>query len=262
MEKPKIGLQLYTVREDCAKDFSGTVRKVAELGYEGVELAGDGGLSARELKSLFTDCGLKVAGSHSPIEEIRNRLERVIEFNREVGNRRIVCPYLPTSFQERGRAGYLEAACMLYGAAQRLREVGMTLSYHNHSFEFVRDGEAYLLDTLLEQTAGAGVLAEIDTYWIQHGGESPVGYIRKYSGRIELLHIKDMASGPDRAFAEIGSGILDWNSIFTAAEEAGVAWYIVEQDVCPGPPLESAKRSLDYLEARGMLHPRGNESPG
>jgi sugar phosphate isomerase/epimerase len=253
MARPKVGLQLYTVREDCAKDFPGTARKVADLGYEGVELAGEGDLSAQELKALMADCGLEIAGSHSPFETLRNELDRVIEFNRAVGNKRIVCPYLPDFIQEKGRQGYQEAACALYGVAQKLKEAGMSLSYHNHSFEFVPDGDAYLLDTLLEQTAPAGVLAELDTYWVKHGGADPVDYIEKYSGRIEILHIKDMAAGEERAFAEIGSGILDWDGIFAAAEKAGVLWYIVEQDICPGPPLESAKKSLDYLKSRGML---------
>lgn len=253
MPRPRVGLQLYTVREDCAKDFPGTVLKVAQLGYEGVELAGDGGLSAKDLKFLMAECGLEIAGSHSPFDALRNELDRVIEFNQTVGNKRVVCPYLPQPIQDKGKPGYQEAACVLYGVAQKLREVGLSLSYHNHSFEFVPDGDGYLLDTLLEQTAPAGVLAEIDTYWVRHGGADPVEYVRKFSGRIELLHIKDMAPGSERGFAEVGAGILDWDGIFAAAEAAGVAWYIVEQDLCPGPPLESAKKSLEYLKARGML---------
>lgn len=253
MARPQVGLQLYTVREEYLKDFPGTIRQVAEQGYEGVELAGDTGLSAEELKDLFADCGLEVAGAHTSLPDLRGKLDQVIEFNKQIGNQRIVCPSLPKELQEKGRAGYQEAACALYGVAEKLKEAGMNLSYHNHSFEFVPDGEGYLLDTLLEQTAPAGVLAELDTYWVRHGGADPVEYIKKYSGRIDILHIKDIAAGEEQAFAEIGSGILDWDGIFAAAERAGVAWYIVEQDICPGPPLESARKSLDYLKSRGML---------
>jgi sugar phosphate isomerase/epimerase len=253
MAKISIGLQLYTVREDCDKDFRGTVKKVAEMGYQGVELAGDGGLSSSEMKALVEDCGLQVAGAHTGFDDLRNKLDETMQYNREIGNTRIICPYLPQEYQDKGKAGYLEAAEILGGVGEKVVRSGFSLSYHNHSFEFGQDGGQYFLDILLGAAGEKNLKSELDTYWVQHGGAVPADYVNKYAERIELLHIKDMADDEARSFAEIGAGILDWDAIFVAAEEADVAWYLVEQDVCQGPPMESARKSLEFLESRGML---------
>jgi len=253
MARISVGLQLYTVREDCAKDFRGTVKKVAEMGYEGVELAGDGGLTAAEMKALVEDCGLKVAGSHAGLPDLQAELDAVMAYNREIGNSRIVCPYLPQEYQDKGKAGYLEAARILNEIGEKAGRNGFSFSYHNHSFEFGREGGEYFLEILFAAADAKNLKSELDTYWVQHGGAVPADYIKKYAGRIELLHIKDMADDEKRSFAEIGAGVLDWDDIFRAAESAGVAWYLVEQDVCQGPPLESARKSLDFLKSRGLV---------
>lgn len=253
MSKISIGLQLYTVREDCEKDFRGTVKKVAEMGYQGIELAGDGGLTSSEMKALVADCGLQVAGSHAGFDDLQNKLDETMQYNREIGNSRIICPYLPQEYQDKGKAGYLEAAEILGAVGETVVANGFSLSYHNHSFEFGQDGGQYFLDILLGAVDEKNLKSELDTYWVQHGGAVPAEYVKKYAGRIELLHIKDMADDENRSFAEIGAGILDWDAIFAAAEETGVAWYLVEQDVCQGPPIESARKSLEFLRSRGML---------
>ncbi len=254
MSKIPVGLQLYTLRDDCAKDFKGTVQAVATMGYHGVELAGDGGLKAKEMKALLEDTHLQVAGSHAGLDDLRNKLEEVAEFSLGIGNKRVICPYLPQEFQEKGAAGYREAGKLLDEIGAKLGEKGLSLSYHNHSFEFSgKDGNQFFLDVLLSSASPRNLKAEIDTYWIQHGGCDPVEYIKTYSGRIELLHIKDMLNDENKSFAEIGAGILNWDGIFKAAEEAGVAWYLVEQDLCSGPPIESARKSLEFMRSRGMV---------
>ncbi|MCG3196168.1 MAG: Inosose dehydratase [bacterium] len=258
MSKIPVGIQLYTLREDCAKDFRATIRAVAEIGYQGVELAGDGGLSTKEMKMLLEENNLEAAGSHHGIDQLEGSLDQVIDYNLRIGNSRIVCPYLPQEFQDKGADGYRDAARILDKVGARLRERGLSLSYHNHSFEFSgKENGQYYLDLLLSLAAPENLLAELDTYWVQHGGESPVGYLNRYAGRVALLHIKDMAGDANRSFAEIGSGILDWDGIFAAAEKAGVKWLLVEQDICPGPPIESARKSFDYLASRGLVEGRG-----
>jgi sugar phosphate isomerase/epimerase len=254
MSKIPVGIQLYTLREECAKDFKGTVRAVADMGYLGVELAGDGGLSTKEMKMLLEENNLEVAGSHSGLDDLQINLDEIADYNLKIGNSRVICPYLPQVFQDKGVAGYREAGKILDEIGSKLRDKGLSLSYHNHSFEFSgkEDGQ-FFLDVLLGVASPANLLSELDTYWVQHGGENPVDYLTRYSGRIDLLHIKDMASDENRSFAEIGSGILDWDAIFPAAEKAGVKWYLVEQDLCAGPPIESARKSLEYLKGRGMV---------
>jgi sugar phosphate isomerase/epimerase len=114
------------------------------------------------------------------------------------------------------------------------------------------DGE-YGLDILYANSDPRWVQAELDTYWIQHGGENPTAYIKKYEGRAPLIHIKDMANDAGRSFAEVGAGILDWPSIFHAAEAGGAVAYIVEQDTCPGDPLDSIRISIENLKQWGKL---------
>jgi sugar phosphate isomerase/epimerase len=254
MSRIRVGLQLYTVRDDCARDFKGTVKAVAQMGYEGVELAGNFGLTAQEVKALMADCKLEIAGNHSPLDDLRYKLDEVIEWNQAVGNQRIICPWLPEDFQKRGAEGYREAGQILDGVGAKLREKGMSLSYHNHSFEFSgKEGDLYFLDVLYASSSPQNLKAEIDTYWVEHGGCSVIDYLKRYAGRIELLHIKDMLNDENRSFAEIGAGILHWDKVFAAAPEAGVEWYLVEQDLCAGPPLESARKSLEFLKSKGLL---------
>ncbi|MCA9438931.1 MAG: sugar phosphate isomerase/epimerase [Candidatus Omnitrophica bacterium] len=253
MPRIPIGIQLYTVRQDLDKDYTGTIRRLAEMGYQGIELANFGQLAATDLKALVDDLAIDVVGCHASLDQMKNDLESVLDYQEAIGNHRLILPHLSEEIQARGSQGYREVGEFLGETAQRIAPRGFSLSYHNHSFEFVPDGEGYYLDTLLEAGEKANVKSELDTYWVRHGGADPVDYIRKYSGRIELLHIKDMGEGEEKPFSEIGSGLLDWDSIFAAAEEAGVEWYLVEQDLCAGPPLESAKKSLEYLRSRGML---------
>ena len=129
----------------------------------------------------------------------------------------------------------------------------MTFGYHNHSFELEKFGDRTGLAILCEDSDPQYFKAEIDTYWIQHGGGDPIAWITKMNGRVPLLHMKDMTmSGHERLFAEIGEGNLNWTGILKAAKQAGVTWYIVEQDTCQRDPFESLGISLRNLKAMGL----------
>ncbi|MCC6728510.1 MAG: sugar phosphate isomerase/epimerase [Chthonomonadales bacterium] len=246
-----VALQLYTVRDETARDFVGTLRKVADLGYAGVELAGTGGLAAAELRRLLGDLGLQVAGSHVGMEQLAGGLPAALDYNAELGNPWVVCPYLPED--RRGDAAAWRAVGAWFdtvGAACRERD--MQFCYHNHAFEFARHDGQLGLDLLFGSSSPDLVKSELDTYWVRHGGQDPAAYIRRYAGRVPLVHLKDMAAGEQRTFAEVGEGIMDFDAIFAASTESGVAWYIVEQDVCQRPSLESAAISLRNLRQRGI----------
>ena len=251
MSKIGVALQLYTVRDMASKDYVGTLRQVAELGYPAVQLGGYGGLPAAELKRILDDLGLAVAGSHVSLDDMERNLDGEIAYNLELGNRDIVCPYLPEP-RRRDADGYRAVARSLAALGARCTARGARLSYHNHSFEFVRFDGKYALDLLLSASPSL-VLWEPDVYWIRHGGEDPAAYIRKYAGKVPLIHLKDMLGDAARSFAEVGEGIIDFQSIFAACESAGAEWYVVEQDVCRRPTLESAKLSLDHLREWGKL---------
>jgi sugar phosphate isomerase/epimerase len=248
-ERKPVAVQLYTLREQTATDMAGVLKKVAEIGYDGVELAGYGNLQIEELQRALTENGLKVVGNHTGADALRNNLDTVIEENLLLGNTRIVCPSVPDN--ERTGEGYAAFGKGLEEIAARLNSAGMVLCYHNHHFEFDKfDGE-YGLDLLYANSDPKLIQAEIDTYWVKRGGVDPASYIRQYSGRIPLLHIKDMANDEAQSFAEVGTGILDWPGIFAAAEEAGVQAYIVEQDTCPGDPVDSIRTSFENLKSWG-----------
>jgi sugar phosphate isomerase/epimerase len=252
MAKIPVALQMYTVRDQLKEDFEGTFRKVAQIGYAGVEFAGTGDRTASELKKFLNDLGLKLAGSHVGWAALESDLNRVIEDNLTLGNPYVVCPSVPQD--RRGSAdGYRETARKLSQIGEACKRQGIQLCYHNHSFEFQKLDGKYALDILYEASDPRFLQAEIDTYWVRHGGEDPAAYIRKYAGRSPLIHLKDMEPGQERFFAEVGEGILDFKAIFEAAETGGAAWYIVEQDRCRRNPIDSARLSFENLKKMGKI---------
>jgi sugar phosphate isomerase/epimerase len=249
---PTVALQLYTVRDETQKDFLGTLRAVARMGYPAVQLAGNGGLSAADLKHALDDLGLKVAGAHLSMEALESNLQGEVEFCLALGTPDVVLSALPQDLRV-SQATYADAARRMALIGERSRGLGARFSYHNHAFEFVRFGDQYGLDILLDAQRPADVLFEPDVYWISKGGEDPADFVRKYAGRIPLVHLKDMAADAEGSFAEVGEGVLDWTAIFAAAEAGGAEWYIVEQDRWTRPSLEAAALSLRHLREWGKL---------
>lgn len=246
-----LALQLYTVRDKTSADFTGTLKEVAKIGYQGVEFAGDtGGMSASDLKSLLDDLGLRVAGSHTGLEQLESDLDSVVAFNKTIGNEYVVVPYLGEN-RRSGASGWQKVANEMNAVGQKLKENGLQLCYHNHAFEFETfDGETGL--DLFYRTADPNLVqSELDTYWVQHGGQDPVAYLRRYAGRVPLVHLKDMANDENRSFAEVGTGVMEMENIILAAREAGAKWFIVEQDSCPGDTMESARLSFNTIKERG-----------
>ena len=249
MGKPVLGLQVYTVRDSLSADFAGTLRRVREVGYDAVELCGTGPYTGAEVKRLCDDLGLRVAGMHVGLDALEHDLSGCIATARDLGMENLVCPGLPED-RRKTRDDWLNSAKALDALGRKCRAQGVYLSYHNHSVEFVRLGGVYALDVLFENSSPQNLCSEIDTYWVKHGGAEPVAYIKKYAGRIKILHCKDMAADKDRSFAEVGNGVLDWQAIHAAALQAGVEWYCVEQDVCPGDPMESARLSAQFMRSK------------
>jgi sugar phosphate isomerase/epimerase len=246
--KMLISVQLYTLRDEMSKDFVGVLEKVAEMGYQGVEFAGYGNLTAPQMKDLLKKLGLKATGAHVGMDLLKDSLDAQIEYNAEIGNPYIICPW--AKFEN--KAQYLEAAALFNKVGEKCKAKGITLCYHNHAHEFELVDGIYGLDFLFQQTDPEFLQAEIDTYWVQYAGIDPVEYIKKYKNRLPILHQKDMEAGEGKAFAEIGNGIMDIKSIYNAGLELGTKTFVVEQDVCKRPALESVKISLDNLRKMGI----------
>lgn len=250
-QRPTIAVQLYTLRNETAEDMAGVLKQVADLGYEAVELAGYGNLDLTAVHHALKENNLKVIGSHTNLEALQNNLETIIDESLVLGNKNVVLGWVDESW--RSGEGYANVAKILDEVGARLNSAGLQLCYHNHAFEFEKYDGQYGLDLIYANSDAKFVQAELDTYWIQYGGEDPAAYITKYSGRVPNLHIKDMADDAERTFAEVGTGTLDWPAIFAAAEAAGVQNYIVEQDTCPGAPIDSVAISIKNLKEWGKL---------
>ena len=247
MAKIPVALQLYTVRDETAKDFIGTLRRVAQIGYVGVEFAGFGDLTAAELKSVIGDLGLSPVSAHVGMEALEEGA--ILDYLTEVGCPYVAVPWMPQELRE-DAAGWRNVAQRMTAIGAKTQAKGITLCYHNHAFEFEKFDGQYGLDILYGNSDPSLVQAELDLYWVQKGGESPAAYVSKFAGRDPLLHLKDMA--PDGNFTEVGTGIIDWDAVFAAAPGAGTTWYIVEQDSCQRPTLESVEISFNNLKARGI----------
>lgn len=245
MRRMGIGLQLYTIRDETSKDFEGTLRKVAALGYEGVEFAGYGDMQAADLRALLDELNLKAIGSHVGPDRLRDHLEEEISINKQLGSEYIVCPYMPEEL--RGEV-WGDQIKLFDEIAKQLSAQGLKFAYHNHDFEFKEhlDGQ-YVFDAIF--SAAPEVWVEMDVCWVQAAGLDPLEYIRKYANRLPVLHLKDMRQGSDGIETVIlGEGEVDLKEVISASSDAQVEWLIVEQDHCQLPSLTSIERSMNWLK--------------
>lgn len=252
MTKIPVALQMYTLRNETEKDFAGTLKKVAELGFNGVEFAGYGGLEASELKALLDDLGLVAASSHVPLDQLKNNLSEVIAYQHAIGNHYIVCPFLMPD--ERTEAHYHELAHTLNHIGEVCAKEGITFAYHNHDSELetLSNGKK-VLDFLLEETNPEWVHAEFDIYWLTKAGEDPAEWLKRYKGRTPLVHLKDMTTDSEKFFAELGTGGVNLDAVLELGEALNVKWWVVEQDQSQRTPLESVEISMNYLKEKGLI---------
>lgn len=254
MTNSVLGAQLYTVREftQTPADIAATFKRVRAIGYEAVQASALGPIDPKELRKIADGEGITVCATHVGFERLRDDTEAVIEEHKIIGCDNPAIGGLPQDY--RGSAeGFKQFAKEAEAVGKKLAEAGLTFSYHNHSFEFEKFDGRLGLDIIYEESDPRYVLAELDTYWVQHGGGDPAAWIDKLSNRIVLLHLKDMSMhGRDQLFAEVGEGNLNWPAILKAARAANTRWYLVEQDTCPRDPFESLEISYKNLRAMGL----------
>jgi sugar phosphate isomerase/epimerase len=253
MPETVVAAQLYTLRDflKTPDDIARTLPKVAALGYRAVQLSALGPIDPRELKQILDRAGLTVCATHVGYERLRDDLDAVVEEHRILGCRYVAIGGLPQEY--RNADGYHRFAREASEVARRMKERGLTFGYHNHSFELEKFDGKTGLEILYSESDPAAFTAEIDTYWIQHGGGDPAWWVRRVAGRSPLVHLKDMVMrGRAQLMAEVGEGNLNWPAILQACREAGVEWYIVEQDTCQRDPFESLGISLRNLQAMGL----------
>ncbi len=257
MAKPVLGAQLYTVRQHTQNlaDLTESLKKVAGIGYRAVQTSGFGAIDSKDVAALLEDNQLICAATHGNWDQFVNNLDSVIDEHKMWHCTHTAIGSLPDSYRsEQGLDRFLKE---LRPVAETLVQEGMDFSYHNHSHELARlvDSGKTWLQVLYERADPAHLKAEIDTYWIQHGGGDPAYWVKKMAGREPLLHLKDMivTATREQRFAEIGQGNLNWEAILAEAASAGVEWYLVEQDNCfDRDPFESLAISYRFLADQGL----------
>ncbi|MBN1997056.1 sugar phosphate isomerase/epimerase [candidate division KSB1 bacterium] len=253
-EKKKVipvGVQLYSVRKDCEQDLPGTLAKVAEIGYKGVEFAGYYNYSAEELKKMLDDNGLLCCGTHTQLPTIMDdELAKTVEFNKILGNKFLIVPWIPEE-QRQTKDDWLKLAQLFSEIAANVKEDGMYVGYHNHNFEWLPlEGGEIPWDVFFEN-ASKDVVMQLDTGNGASGGADPVAVLKKYQDRALTVHLKEYSeSNPD---ALIGEGDTDWAKIFEICESGVTEWYIVEEEKDVIPPIEGIQRSLEnYQKLRAV----------
>lgn len=241
--KLPIALQLWSVKDAMSCGVEETLQKVSALGFNGVEFAGFFDVPAKEMKAMLDHYGLKVAGSHTPFDDLVHHTDEVIEYNRIIGNHRIVCPW----FEVKDENSLNALISGLKSAEPKLKEAGMTLYYHNHNHEFFKIGTEYALDHLFSSFDADVLKPEIDTYWVFHAGVDPVEYCRKYKGRCDLIHLKD---GTKTESKPIGEGEVDIQAILDVSCEINAAWVIMEDETWDPDGISCVTTGMNNLKTK------------
>lgn len=272
MKTLPVAVQVYSVREDAERDFAGTMKKIKEIGYDGVELAGTYGLSPQEIKSAIEEAGLKAVSAHVPFQDLVADMEGVVRQYEEIGVKFIAIPYLMEEDRPGGEK-FEKNVELFQEIAKVCKAHGIQTLYHNHDFEFVKmpDGR-YALDYIYDTIPADLLQTELDTCWVKVAGEDPAAYVKKYAGRSPVVHLKDfykegqpgnmyqligteVEEQENKGFFEfrpVGSGMQDFPPILEAAIEAGSQWVVVEQDQSNGrTPMEAITMSREYLKSLG-----------
>ncbi len=265
-----VAVQAYSVRGDVKENMRAALEAIKEMGYDGVEFAGLYGNSPEDVKKMCEEIGLVPLSAHVPYLNMVENNDLLKDYA-TIGCKFVVVPYLSGDYRP-GTDKFGEVIENIKVLGAKANELGMTLLYHNHDFEFVKLDGKYALDVLYEKVSADLLQTELDTCWVNVGGENPAEYIRKYAGRSPVVHLKDFygeksedmyeligiaSTAPKRPgnfeLRPVGSGIQDFPAILKACEESDVSWVVVEQD---NPsmgltPMECIKKSREYLKTLG-----------
>jgi sugar phosphate isomerase/epimerase len=249
-----LAIQLYTVRELAQNDFEGVVRKIADIGYVGVEPAGYPGTTPEAAGKLFKELGLEVPSVHTrfPVGDDKNE---VFDIMHAVDSKRIVAGRGADYWSNIDKIK--ETCAMINEAAANAKEQGMTVGYHNHWWEFQQVEGRYVYEVMLEELDPA-VFFQIDTYWVKVGGPDVIDVLKQMGDRAPLLHIKDgPADDPKADMVAVGQGAMDFPAIMAATAQTA-EWHIVELDRCATDMMVAVEESYKYLVSEGLA--RGNKN--
>ena len=243
----KVGLQLYTVRDLMKADLPGTLAKVASIGYKEVEFAGYFGRSPAEIRSLLAQNGLTSPSTHLSYESISKDWQKQLDDAKAAGHEWATVAWMPED--QRGSADvWKRHAAEFNKAGEQAKAAGLRFAYHNHDFEIRPVDGQRPPEIMLRHTDPSLVDFEMDLYWVIFGGGNPGDFFNAHPNRVPLVHVKDSAGPPDNKMADVGSGKIDFRSIFAQSQKAGIKHYFVEHDQ-PADPIATIRNSYNYLHA-------------
>ncbi len=266
-----IALQLYSVRNDMAQDFKGTLQKVKDMGYDGVEFAGLYDNSPEDIKAMCAEIGLTPISAHVPLADMLADVDKVISDYKTIGCEYIVVPYV-TEERRPGGELFMQMVEEIRAIGEKAKAAGLVLLYHNHDFEFTKlESGEFGLDYLYNAVPADLLQTELDECWVRYAGQDPVEYLKKYSGRAPVVHLKDYYVEGEQVgdpyaliglnedekkantafeFRPLGYGVQDVPALVKTAEEVGSKWLIVEQDQpsLGKTPIECVEMSIEYLK--------------
>lgn len=241
----RIGVQLYTVRSLMEKDFEGTLKKVAAIGYKEVEFAGYYERKPADIKKLLDELGIKAPATHQGLAVFEQKMDWLIETSKILGHQYLVCPWL-TPEMRNSIDTYKKLAASFNKFGEACQKAGLHFAYHNHDFEFETVDGQIPYDVLLAETDPKLVQMELDLYWIKKAGKDVFTYFEKAPGRYALCHVKDMDESGK--MMDVGKGKMDFGKIFAQAQQAGLQHFFVEHDQ-PEDPGQSIATSFQSLKA-------------
>jgi sugar phosphate isomerase/epimerase len=248
----RVGLQLYTLRNQMEKDMAGTLERVAQIGYKEVEFAGYFGRSPNEVRQLLEKYKLTAPSSHVGYPTDWSAWEKALADAKTVGHQYVTVAWTPDEMRKRP-GGFKAVADDFNKAGEAARKAGLHFAYHNHDYELkTANGGELPLDMLMKNTDPKLVTFEMDLYWMVKGGADPIAYLKKYPGRVSLVHVKDATAAPARDMADVGKGTIAFPKIFAydAAHGSHIAHAFVERDDATtlADPFASVATSYAYLE--------------
>jgi len=251
MKPIPISVQLYSVREQAAKDFPTVLAGIAAMGYVGVEFAGFHDMAVKDVKILLDKLGLVTSSIHGPMPTEANA-EEIIRTARTLGFTRHISGFGPTEFATKETT--LAAAATAQKAALLLKGSGVSFGIHNHDWEFDKKLDGNYPHEMF-MAAAPDVFAQIDTYWVKTGGADPAAIVKKCGSRAPLLHIKDGPCKRGAPMTAVGAGVMDWKAVIGAAADS-TEWLVVELDECATDMMDAVEQSYRHLVGNGFARGR------
>lgn len=255
----RLGLQLYTVRDQIAKDFEGTLARVAATGYKEVEFAGYFDHAPKDVRAMLDRHKLTAPSAHVDFATVETKLPQAIETSHVIGHTFLVNPWIDEEMRKQPDI-WKRVAATFNKAGETCKKAGLQFAYHNHHFEFVPVNGVMPFDLLLKECDPDLVKIELDLCWITVAGKDPLDYFQRHPGRFPLVHVKGLKKVPEGEppvpfekaipnITDVGTNdIIDWKRIFAKSDQAGIRHYFVEHDAAPSP-FDSIAASAKFLTA-------------